>query len=616
MNELQEATTGAVFVLNNLLSEKEVSELDTAKQLIDDYSLNEYGDKADFSDLSKVGIAYTDFEDEKTGERLTVQVNADLENYAIKTYINDILVSQNKYDDLSALIKNELDILSFDDLVYISDAEMELYLSEKEQTVQQETKETVKAADFILTEDKMNIGSPKQQFKNNIAAIHLLKELENTGTQPTPEQQDILAKYMGWGGLADAFDSNKTAWAAEYAELKEVLTDDEYRSANASILNSHFTSPTIINAVYAALENIGFEGGRILEPAMGIGNFFGAMPESIKENSKLYGVELDSISGRIARQLYPSADIQIKGFQNTAFNSNSFDVVVGNVPFANTRITDKELNCTDLIHDYFFKKSMDKLRTGGVAALITSVGTMDKIGTDVRRYLAERGELLGAIRLPMGAFKNANTEAAADIIFLQKREIPLDLSKDAMPDWVGLKENADGAKINAYFADNPEMILGTMTEETTQFGKKFLCKAIEGADLTEQLAEAVKHISGSFTKDEISVDVENTPEQSYREVSYEGHRNFCYCVVDDKIYFREGEDMIPQTLEGKKAERMKGLIGISDILQELLKIQREGCTDDAVKAQQEKLNAAYEKFTKEFGLVSSEIGRASCRERV
>ena len=620
VNELQEATTGAVFVLNNLLSEKEVSELDTAKQLIADFCDKEYDVTADFSDLTNVNAAYTEVEDEETGEIFALQASFDLINNTLKRYIDNSLVETTTYANLEDLINSELVGLDFNDLLDIDAdisekhfadhkafyGEMESIVGDKsyeivkafintkmhgweddgiksnrikkaiydilgnEQATEKAFKvfldnkdfakglvyippqtekaevstkspkvETVKAADFILTEDKMNTGSPKQQFKNNIAAIRLLKELESTGTQPTPEQQDILAKYMGWGGLADAFDSNKTAWAAEYAELKEVLTDEEYRSANASVLNSHFTSPTIINAVYAALENIGFEGGRILEPAMGIGNFFGAMPESIKENSKLYGVELDSISGRIARQLYPSADIQIKGFQNTAFNSNSFDVVVGNVPFANTRITDKELNCTDLIHDYFFKKSMDKLRPGGVAALITSVGTMDKIGSDVRRYLAERSELLGAVRLPMGAFKNANTEAAADIIFLQKCEMPLDLSKDKMPDWVGLKENAEGARINAYFADNPEMVLGKMTEETTQYGKKFLCKAIEGADLAEQLAEAVKHISGSYTKDEIAVDVETAPEQSYREVSYEGHRHFCYCVVDGKIYLCE-----------------------------------------------------------------------------
>lgn len=412
---------------------------------------------------------------------------------------------------------------------------------------------------------------------------------------------------MGWGGLADAFDSHKDSWANEYNELKDLLSPEEYSSARATVLNSHFTSPAIIQAMYKGLEQLGFNGGTILEPSMGIGNFFGAMPENIQANSKLYGVELDDLTGRIARQLYPEANIQIKGFQKTAFNSNSFDVAIGNVPFGTTKIYDNELQCHDLIHDYFFKKTLDKVHSGGIVALVTSMGTMDKANEGVRKYLAERAELVGAVRLPDTAFKNANTSVTSDIIFFKKRDEVLDFEKnpEMIPDWVQTKEDDNGNIINSYFADHPEMIVGEIQEESGPYGYRPVCKLVEG-DFTELLNEAISHLDGTFERDEHANSVEEEIDPEFTQVSYEGHRNFCYCEVEGKIYFRENEMMIPQDLEGKKYDRVKGMIEVSAVLQELIRLQREGYSDEEIKIQQEILNDKYEAFTKKFGLISSD----------
>ena len=595
--------------------EKAVDHIETAKQLISEYIADEFSTedetaKPDFADLLSIPLGYTTA-DSPRGEEISVEPFADLINRNVYVFVGDVYAKETYFetsDELEVYLAN----MTFGELTDVDDTMWDKYytVTEKEaaemQTHSETQLETVKPHNFTLTED-MNTGTPKEQFRANIEAIQLLKQLESENKQAAPEQQTILAKYMGWGGLSDAFDSHKDSWSNEYNELQELLSPEEYSSARATVLNSHFTSPVIIQAMYKGLEQLGFDGGTILEPSMGVGNFFGAMPENIKENSKVYGVELDDLTGRIAKQLYPEANIQIKGFQKTAFNSNSFDVAVGNVPFGTNKIYDNELQCYDLIHDYFFKKALDKVHPGGIVAFVTSMGTMDKASEGVRKYLAERAELVGAVRLPDTAFKNANTSVTSDIIFLKKRDEVLDFEKspENTPDWVQTKEDANGNIINSYFADHPEMIVGEMREESGPYGYRLVCKPVEG-DFAEQLNEAISHLQGNFERDEHANSVEEEIDPAYTEVDFEGHRNFCYCEVDGKIYFRENEMMIPQELEGKKLDRVKGMIGISAVLQELIAMQRDGYSDDEIKVQQEILNGKYEAFTKKFGLISSD----------
>ncbi|MBQ8940777.1 MAG: nucleotidyltransferase domain-containing protein [Firmicutes bacterium] len=579
-------------------AEKSAEPYSVEKALITAYMHDEFDEEPDFSDIEDMGLAYTSVED-ANDENHIIEARVNLETREIYKYLDNEKVAIEAYGsrkDFIECLKN----LDFNDLTEVTD---EMWTKYNEI---HKNEEVIKPVNFTFTEENMNMGSPKEQFKANIEAIKMLKQLESENKQATPEQQVVLAKYMGWGGLADAFDSRKDSWATEYNELKDLLSPEEYSSARATVLNSHFTSPVIIQAMYKGLERLGFEGGTILEPSMGIGNFFGAMPDSLK-NSKLYGVELDDLTGRIAKQLYPEANIQIKGFQKTTFNSNSFDVAIGNVPFGTTKIYDNELQCHDLIHDYFFKKSLDKVHSGGIVALVTSMGTMDKANEEVRKYLAERAELVGAIRLPDTAFKNANTSVTSDIIFLKKRDTVLDFEKnpEQTPDWVQTKEDENGNIINSYFVDHPEMIVGEMQEESGPYGYRLVCKPVEG-DFKEQLNEAISHLNGTFERDEHANSVEEEIPPEFTEVDYQGHRNFCYCEVDGKIYFRENEMMIPQDFEGKKLERMKGMIEVSNILQELIRLQRDGYSDDEIKAQQEVLNDKYEAFTKKFGLISSD----------
>lgn len=383
-------------------------------------------------------------------------------------------------------------------------------------------------------------------------AIQLLKKCEEENRNATPDEQEILSRYVGWGGLADAFDETKSAWETEYLELKTVLTPEEYAAARASTLNAHYTQPIVIESMYQALENLGFTKGNILEPSMGVGNFFGMLPEKLNQ-SKLYGVELDSISGRIAKLLYPDANIQIKGFEKTDYPNDFFDVAIGNVPFGAYKVNDRQYDRYNfMIHDYFLAKTIDQLRPGGVAALITTKGTMDKASPEVRKYLAERADLLGAIRLPNTAFKaNAGTEVSADILFFQKRD---SMTKE-MPEWVNLGSDANGITVNQYFADHPEMILGEMKEVSGPYGMETTCMPIEGADLEVQLAEAVRNIHGNMAPAvDVDAELDDVPESIPADPNV---RNYSYAVVDDQVYYRVNSLMNQVKMPAATAERVK-----------------------------------------------------------
>ena len=460
------------------------------------------------------------------------------------------------------------------------------------------------ANNFRITDENLGAGGAKVKYRANIEAIKLLRELESENRQATSDEQEILSRYVGWGGLSQAFDENNKAWANEYAELKALLSPEEYNSARASTPNAHYTSPTVINAVYKGLENLGFGSGNVLEPAMGVGNFFGCMPEEMR-GSKLFGVELDSITGRIAKQIYPGADIQIKGFEETAFPDNFFDVAVGNVPFGGYKLSEKRYDKLSLqIHDHFFAKSLDKVRAGGVIAFVTSKGTLDKESPKFRKYLAQRAELLGAIRLPNNAFtENAGTEVTSDIIFLQKCDKILENSE---PDWVQLGKTADGVPVNKYFEQHPEMILGKMKQgaEFSLYGDETqtACVPIEGASLKEQLAEAVKNIQGTIPEIVRNEKEEKAP----KSIDADTHvRNFSFTVVKGDIYYRENDRMYLQELPEKTAERVKGMIGIRDCTRKLIDRQLNECDDVEIKQLQRMLNRLYDNFTEEYGLINS-----------
>ena len=497
------------------------------------------------------------------------------------------------------------------------------------------------AENFRITDDHLGEGGPKAKFQANIAAIKLLKYLEETTEQATPEQQEILSRYVGWGGLADAFDLEKPAWAAEYTQLKELLTPEEYAAARGSTLNAHYTSPTVIKAIYEAVGRMGFETGNILEPSMGVGNFFGMLPEKMR-NSRLYGVELDSISGRIAKQLYPKADITVAGFETTD-RRDFYDLAIGNVPFGQYQVRDKAYDKLNFsIHNYFFAKALDQVRPGGVVAFVTSRYTMDAKDSTVRRYLAQRAELLGAIRLPNDAFKkNAGAEVVSDIIFLQKRDRPLDIS----PEWTqtgiirvpaksqdfvgegGATEQAsfspqggneqaqsattqDGFAINRYFLDHPEMVLGRPTAESTQYGKQdYTVAPIEGLELADQLHDAVKYIRGTYQEAEL-------PELGEGEAidtsipADPNVKNYSYTVVDGTVYFRENSRMVRPDLNATAEARVKGLVGLRECVQQLIDLQMDAATpDSAIQDKQAELNRLYDSFSAKYGLINDRANR-------
>ena len=457
------------------------------------------------------------------------------------------------------------------------------------------------AENFRIMDDDLGKGGAKAKFRANMAAINLLKELEFEGAQATPEQQEILSRYVGWGGLADAFDESKDNWKDEFAELYATLSPEEYAAARASTLNAHYTSPTVIKAIYEAVGSMGFQTGNILEPAMGVGNFFGLLPQEM-QGSRLYGVELDSITGRIAKQLYPKADIAVAGFETTD-RRDFFDIAIGNVPFGQYQVNDRAYNKLGFsIHNYFFAKTLDQVRPGGVVAFVTSRYTMDAKDSAARKYIAQRADLLGAIRLPNNAFKaNAGTEVVSDIIFLQKRDRPIDIE----PDWVHLGENEDGFSINQYFIDNPEMVLGRQTSESTQYGRQdFTVEPYEDLDLATQLRYAIQNIGGKYEAAELPDLGENETIQDTIPAD-PNVKNYSYAVVDGEVYYRENSVMVKPSLNATAKERVKGMAELRDCVHRLIDLQMWESDDISIRAEQQNLNRLYDRFTEKYGLINS-----------
>ena len=458
------------------------------------------------------------------------------------------------------------------------------------------------AGNFHITDDDLGVGGPKQKFARNIEAIRTLFKLEEEHRGATAGEQQVLSQYVGWGGLADAFDPNKENWSAEYTQLKELLSEDEYAAARASTLNAHYTSPTVIRGIYDAVEHMGFRSGNILEPSMGVGNFFGMLPDSMA-GSRLYGVELDSITGRIAQKLYPQADITVAGFETTD-RRDFYDLAVGNVPFGQYKVNDKAYNKLGFsIHNYFFAKAIDQVRPGGIVAFVTSRYTMDSKDSTARKHMAERADLLGAIRLPNNAFRaNAGTDVVSDIIFLQKRDRPIDHE----PDWVQLGKTEDGFAINQYFVDHPEMILGVLSTESTQYGREELTVApIEGANLADQLAEAVQHIEGQYTEVEVETpDIADAENEKHILPADPEVKNFSYTVVDGEVFYRENSVMTQVELSDTAKGRVTGMVELRQIVNDLIQQQLEDYPDADIKATQERLNAAYDAFTAKYGLLN------------
>lgn len=458
------------------------------------------------------------------------------------------------------------------------------------------------AGNFRITDDHLGEGGAKQKYARNIAAIRTLFKLEEEHRGATVEEQQVLSQYVGWGGLADAFDPNKDGWAKEYTELKGLLSEDEYAAARSSTLNAHYTSPVVIRSIYDAVEKMGFQSGNILEPSMGVGNFFGMLPDTM-QGSRLYGVELDSITGRIAKMLYPQADITVAGFETTD-RRDFYDLAVGNVPFGQYKVNDKAYNKLGFsIHNYFFAKAIDQVRPGGVVAFVTSRYTLDSKDSSARKHMAERADLLGAIRLPNNAFKaNAGTEVVSDIIFLQKRDRPIDHE----PDWVQLGKTEDCFAINQYFADHPEMVLGVLSTESTQYGREELTVApIEGANLADQLAEAVQHIEGQYTEVEVETpDIADAENEKHILPADPDVKNFSYTVVDGEVFYRENSVMTQVELSDTAKGRVTGMVELRQIVNELIDQQLNDYPDEDIKATQAKLNAAYDAFTAKYGLLN------------
>ena len=457
------------------------------------------------------------------------------------------------------------------------------------------------AGNFRITDDHLGEGGAKQKYARNIEAIRTLFKLEQEHRGATAEEQQVLSQYVGWGGLADAFDPGKDSWAKEYAELKGLLSEDEYAAARSSTLNAHYTSPTVIRSIYDAVERMGFHSGNILEPSMGVGNFFGMLPDSMAD-SRLYGVELDSITGRIAKKLYPQADITVAGFETTD-RRDFYDLAVGNVPFGQYKVNDKAYNKLGFsIHNYFFAKTIDQVRPGGIVAFVTSRYTMDSKDSTARKHMAERADLLGAIRLPNNAFRaNAGTEVVSDIIFLQKRDRPIDHE----PDWVQLGKTEDGFAINQYFVDHPEMVLGQLTLESTQYGHDLTVAPIEGANLADQLAEVVQHIEGQYTEAEVETpDIADAENEKHILPADPDVKNFSYTVVDGEVYYRENSIMTQVELSDNAKARVTGMVELRQIVNQLIQEQLDDYPDEDIKATQAKLNTAYDAFTAKYGLLN------------
>ena len=510
--------------------------------------------------------------------------------------------------DIVSASEPEEDIEDTEPEQIISEPEEEPEIKPEEEIEPEDIKEQIieqEPHNFHITDDDLGSGGPKAKFKANMEAIRLLKELEQEQRLATPEEQEVLSRYVGWGGIPQAFEERNSAWAEEYTQLKGVLTPEEYSAARASTLNAFYTSPTVIKAMYEALDNMGLKQGNILEPSCGVGNFMGLLPESMNATN-MYGVELDPVSGQIAKQLYQKNRIAVQGFEETSYPDSFFDCVIGNVPFGAYQVSDRKYDRYHfMIHDYFIAKSLDLVRPGGVVVVVTSSGTMDKQNPEVRQYFANRADLLGAIRLPNNAFqRNANTSVVADILFFQKR----DRAAITEPDWVQLKTTPEGYTVNSYFADHPEMVLGDFTTESTQYGKQEVTvKAKEGADLAEQLKEAVKYIQGTITEQEIS-DTE-LEEQVVSIPADPDIKNFSFALVGEDIYYRENSVMNKMELPVVTGERVRGMVAIRDATNRLLERQLEECSDEEVASLQTELNQAYDSFTAKYGLLSSNANK-------
>ena len=588
------------------------SSLDIAKEIIDEYCREEFesDEGADYTNLSKVDVAYTTTEDGKH----EIQASVNLVDYRIETLVDGKVIRTEQYDTLEDMTEKGLKNLSFDDLVYLSEEELGREEKASETIVpewEKPKKSKVQSFDlhpeipmserhnFDLANNEIAEVNKKERFHRNYAAISTLKKCQEENRFATTDEQKILSRYVGWGGIPEVFDERAGSWQTEYGMLKNILSPEEYASARESTLTAFYTPPTVIKAVYKAMEQLGFREGNILEPSCGIGHFIGMLPDSMSA-SKIYGVELDTISAGIAQQLYQKTSIAAQGFEEANLPDSFFDAVVGNVPFGDFKVSDKRYDKYKfLIHDYFFAKSLDKLRPGGIMALITSKGTMDKDNPSVRKYIAQRADLLGAIRLPNNTFKgNAGTEVVSDILILQKRDRLIDIE----PDWVHLGKDENGITMNSYFVEHPEMILGEMKMVSGRFGPEPSCVPYEGADLAEQLNEAISNIHGEITAYE--VDDELTEEDNSIPAD-PTVRNFSYTVVDDKIYFRENSRMVQVDVSATAENRIKGMISIRDAVRKLIELQTEDYPDSEIKAEQERLNSLYDTFTGKYGLLNS-----------
>ena len=559
-----------------------------------------------------IDMIRTILDDQKQVQKLISDMTAVLDNiadfdkeYGKKKEILEELISYDNGTYALIGIRNESPYPVQAEKEEQQEEEQEFFLPEitvpkKEESVEQQSE--VEKINFRITDDNLGVGSDRQKCRNNIEAIRTLRQIEQENRLATSEEQEIISKYVGWGGLPQVFEKNNSSWANEYQELKRLLTPEEYVSARGSVLNAHYTAPVVIRAMYQAIENMGFRRGNILEPACGIGNFFGMLPESMQE-SKLYGVELDSITGRIAKQLYQRNNIAVCGFEETNLPDSFFDIAVGNVPFGSYKVPDKNYDKHNfLIHDYFFAKTIDKVRPGGVIAFVTSKGTMDKKNSSVRKYIAQRADLLGAIRLPNTAFQaNAGTEVTADILFLQKRDHIIDIE----PDWVHLGQNEKGIAMNQYFLDHPEMVLGEMAYHEGLYGgeKVTTCNPFPDADFGEQLAEAITHIQGELNEYEFDEILDEEQEQSIP--ADPSIRNFSYALVDGDIYYRENSRMYLANVSTTAESRIRGMIGIRDSVRRLIEYQTEEYPDKDILEEQKTLNKLYDAFSKQYGLLNS-----------
>ena len=503
-----------------------------------------------------------------------------------------------------AVIKKTLseeDISPLEKSVPVSESDI---LQERESQSPIQNQSDISAENYVISDMELGVGTAKEKFQRNVKAIRTLETIESEKRPATNEEQEVLSKYVGWGGLADAFDETKSSWAKEYAELKTLLSEEEYISARESTLNAHYTSPLIIQEIYRTLQRMGFTKGNLLEPSMGIGNFFGMLPETMRE-SHLYGVELDSLTGRIARQLYPKANITVDGYEKTAFPNDFFDAAVGNVPFGQYKVADKKYDKYNfLIHDYFFGKTLDQVRPGGVIAFITSKGTMDKENPKVRKYIAQRAELLGAVRLPNTAFKaNAGTEVTSDILFLQKRDRIVDIE----PDWVHLSQDENGIAMNSYFVEHPEMVVGSMEMVSGPYGMESTCVPDDSIPFEEQLQKSLSFIEGSYEE----IELEELNEELIAEVipAVPEVKNFSYALIDDRLYYRENSLMRPVEASEGMLERIKGMVAIRDCTRELIRLQLEDYPDEQIHSRQKQLNDLYDSFAKDYGRIFSKTNK-------